>query len=418
MFLGTIDRSSARNFGCIGCEIPVPLGCGLSAKFEARGRFPCQEIRKWSMRIRPPSTPATNACGKFAAAACGKPSLRYSLRTMQDDLPSETESNHRRKLVVALGATMLAAPLPAVAQAPGRVWRVGFLSARAESGPNEEVFRQALRELGHVEGKNIVIEWRFSAGLSARYREMALDLVRQKVDCIVSFGIDTSLAVKLATPTIPIVMVSVSDDPVRRGLVASLARPGGNVTGFVVLGPDLSGKRLQMLREAVPRISRVAILWDRGSTANVSHVKETEVAARVLGIELQSLDVGAADGLENAFQAAAKGRAQALLVVATGFVNAHQARIADLAVKARLPAMYSNSQFPERGGLMSYAADNVEQFRGAATYVDRILKGAKPADLPVQQPTRFELIVNLDAARKIGLTVPAGVLLQANRVIE
>ena len=337
---------------------------------------------------------------------------------MQGNPQTEFEMNHRRKLLIALGASTLALPAAAVAQVPGRISRVGFLSARAASGPNEDVFRQALRELGHVEGKNVVIEWRYSAGLSERYREMAADLVRQKVDCIVSFGIEASLAAKLATPTLPIVMVSVSDDPVRRGLVASLARPGGNVTGFVVLGPDLSGKRLQMLKEAVPKVSRVAILWDRSSSANVSHLKETEAAARVLGIELQSLDVGAADGLENAFQAAAKGRAQALLVVATGFVNAHQARIADLAVKARLPAMYSNSQFPERGGLMSYAADNVEQFRGAATYVDRILKGAKPADLPVQQPTRFELIVNLDAARKIGLTVPAGVLLQANRVIE
>ena len=352
------------------------------------------------------------------ATASGKTLLRYFSPTMQGNLQSELELNRRRKLLIALGAGTVALAEAAVAQAPGRVSRVGFLSARAESGPNEEVFRLGLRELGLVEGKNVAIEWRNSGGLSERYREMALDLVRQKVDCIVSFGIDATLAAKLATPSIPIVMVSVSDDPVRRGLVESLARPGGNATGFVALGPDLSGKRLQLLREAVPKASRVAMLWARSSAANVSHVKETEAAARVLGIKLQSLDVGAAEDLENAFQAAAKGRAQAMLVVATGFVNAHQARIANLAVKAGLPAMYSNSQFPDHGGLMSYAADNAEQFRGAAGYVDRILKGAKPADLPVQQPTRFELVVNLDAARKIGLTVPAILLLQATRVIE
>lgn len=326
--------------------------------------------------------------------------------------------DHRRKLLVTLGASALAAAPACFAQLPGPVWRIGFISARAQSGPNEEVFRQGLRELGHVEGKDIAIEWRYGAGQSERYREMAVELVRLKVDCIVSFGIEASLAAKLATSAIAIVMVSVSDDPVRRGLVASLARPGGNVTGFVVLGPDLSGKRLQLLGQAVPKLSRVALLWDRSSTANASHVKETEAAARILGIELQLLDVGAPEDLDRAFQTAAIGRAQALVVVATGFVNAHQAYIAQLALKARLPTMYSNSQFPDRGGLMSYAADNVEQFRGAALYVDRILRGAKPADLPVQQPTRFELIVNLDAARKIGLTIPPGLRIQANRLIE
>ena len=275
-----------------------------------------------------------------------------------------------------------------------------------------------MRELGYVEGQNIAIEWHFSAGNADRYPEIATELVRLKVDCIVAAGIAPALAAKLATQTTPIVMVSANDDPVRRGLVASLARPGGNVTGFVVLGPDLASKRLQILKETLPKASRMAILWDRNSLASVSHVKETEAAARVLGLQLQSLDVGNAESLENAFQAAGKGHAQALLVVATGIMNNHQARIPNLAVKARLPVIYTSAQFVLAGGLMSYAADGVEQFRGAATYVGKILKGAKPVDLPVQQPTKFEFIINLKAAKQIGLTIPPNILARADKVLE
>lgn len=324
--------------------------------------------------------------------------------------------NNRRKIILALGATALASPLSSLAQT--KVWRIGFISARGESGANEEVFRQGLREFGYVEGQNIAIEWRFSAGKVDRYPEFAAELVRLKVDCMVTHGLGASLAAKLATPVIPIVMVNVNDDPVRRGLIGSLARPGGNVTGFVVLGPELAGKRLQLLKEMLPNASRMAILWDRNAPASVGHVKEAEAAARVLGVQLQSLDVGDEKGLEHAFQAVGKGRAQALVVVGTGFFNTHSARIANLAAKARLPAIGTGSQFMLAGGLMSYAADAVEQFRGAATYVDKILKGAKPADLPVQQPTKFEFLINLKAAQTLGIKIPGSVLVQATKVIK
>jgi putative tryptophan/tyrosine transport system substrate-binding protein len=326
--------------------------------------------------------------------------------------------NKRRKLVIALGASALVFPLSSIAQPQAKVWRIGFISTRSGMDSNEEAFRQGLRELGYVEGQNVVIEWRFGKGNTDLFREFAAELVRLKMDCIATSGIDATLAVKLVTQTIPVVMGGANDDPVRRGLVASLARPGGNVTGFVGIGWELAGKRLELLKEMVPKASRVAILWDPNSLPGVNHVKETEGAARVLGMQLQSLDVRDADALENAFQAAGKGRAQALTVVATGFLNSHQARITNLAAKARLPAIYSQAQFTRVGGLMSYGSDQSEQWRGVATYVDRILKGAKPADLPVQQPKKFELIINLKAARQIGLTVPPKLLARADNVIE
>jgi putative ABC transport system substrate-binding protein len=212
--------------------------------------------------------------------------------------------------------------------------------------------------------------------------------------------------------------VSVQDDPVRRGLVASLARPGANVTGFFLLGPELAEKRLQLLKEMLPNASRIAILWDRNVLSSASHVKEAEVAASVLGVRLQSLDVGDEKGLENAFQAAGKGRAQALIVVGTGFINIHSARIANLAIKARLPAIYTSSLFMRVGGLMSYGADASEQFRGAASYIDKILKGAKPANLPVQQPTKFELLVSRKTAKSLGLAIPQSLLIRADKIIE
>ncbi|MBI3370734.1 MAG: ABC transporter substrate-binding protein [Betaproteobacteria bacterium] len=326
--------------------------------------------------------------------------------------------NNRRKLVIALGAGVLAGPFGSSAQQQGKLWRIGFISSRAGRGPNEEVFRQSMLDLGYVEGQNIAIEWRFSPRNIDEYPEIAAELVRLKVECMVTASFSASLAAKLATPTIPIVMVSVQDDPVRRGLVASLARPGANVTGYVLLGPELAGKRLQLLKEILPGASRIAILWDRNIQGSVSHVKATEAAASVLGVQLQSLDVGDEKGLENAFQAAGRGRAQALVVVGTGFFNIHQARIANLATKAHLPSIYDSSGFVLAGGLMSYGADGGEQFRGAATYVDKILKGTKPADLPVQQPTKFEFFLNLKAAKAIGIKIPGSVLVQATKFIE
>ncbi len=336
---------------------------------------------------------------------------------MRDFAVTEGDWVNRRDAAIALLALGVA-PFSSFAQQQGKVWRVGYISARPESGPNEAVFRLGLRELGYVEGQNVAIEWRFGKGETDRYREIAAELVRLKVDCIVAVGVDASLQAKLASNSISIVMVSANEDPVRRSLVASLAHPGGNVTGFTVMGAALAGKRLGILKEVLPKATHVAVLWDRNSLPAASHVKEAEAAARAMGMQVQSLDVGSADALENVIQAAGKGGAQALLVVGTGLMNSQQPRVANLAAKAWLPAIYTTSQFVDAGGLMSYAADGVEQYRGAATYVARILKGEKPANLPVQQPTKFELVINLKAAKKIGLTIPRSVLVQADRVIE
>ena len=317
-------------------------------------------------------------------------------------------------VLIALGA----APLAAFTQQQGKVWRIGFISARPARGPNEAVFRAGLRELGYVEGQNVTIEWRFGKGETERYRENAAELVRLKMDCIVAVGVDATLQTKLTTNSIPVVMVSANEDPVRRGLVASLAQPGGNVTGFTVMGADLAGKRLEFLKEILPKAKHIALLWDPHSLAATSHVVASETAARALGVRVQALDVGNADALESAIQSASKGGAQALVVVGTGLMNSHQARLANLAAKARLPAIYTTSQFVDAGGLMSYAADGIEQYQGAATYVARVLKGEKPANLPVQQPTKFELVINLKTAKALGITIPQSLLLRADRVIE
>lgn len=326
--------------------------------------------------------------------------------------------NNRRKLLIALSAGALTVPLASFAQQQGKIWRIGYISTRAGIDANEEAFRQRLRELGYVEGQNIVIEWRFAKGEADLFPEIAVELIRLKVDCINANGIDATVAARQATKTIPIVMVGAADDPVRHGLVASLARPGGNVTGFINISSELSGKRLQLLKETLPKASRVAILSDSGSRPAAAHVRETEFAARALGVQLQSLKVRNPEDLENAFRAAGKGRAQALIVVQTGLVNSHRARIVNLAVKTRLPVMYTDSSFVLAGGLMSYGPDGPEQHRRAATYVDRILKGAKPADLPVEQPTKFEFVINLKAAKQIGLTIPPNVLARADKVIQ
>ena len=325
--------------------------------------------------------------------------------------------NNRRKLMVALGAGALAVPLRSFAQQQGKVWRIGYISQRPGIDEQTEGLRKGLRELGYIEGQNLAIEWRFSKGKADLLPGLAAELVRLKVDCIVATGTLPTRAAKQATPTIPIVMGNSEDDPVRLGLVASLARPGGNVTGFVNIGWELAGKRLQLLKETLPKASRVAILWDPNSSG-VGHVRETRLPARAMGIQLQSLEVWDPDDLDNVFRAAGKERAEALIVVAAGLVNNIRTPILNLAVKSRLPVMYTNSQFVLAGGLMSYGADSPEQLRRAAGYVDRILKGTKPADLPVQQPTNFEFTINLKAAKQIGLTIPQSVLARADKVIE
>jgi len=325
----------------------------------------------------------------------------------------------RRKFIIAGGAglCLLAAPMASIAQQQGKVWRVGYLSRRAGEA-RDKVFLTSLRELGYVEGQNIVIEWRFAKGKADLLPELAADLVRLKVDCIVANGTIASHAAKKATSTIPIVMGNSDDDPVRQGLVASLARPGGNITGFSNISADLAGKRLQLLKETLPKASRVAMIWDPDSRPAMGYVRETEVAARALGVQLQSLEVRDPEELENAFRAAGKGSAEALIVVGTGVLANDPARIVNLAIKARLPAIYNGPSWTLAGGLMSYGSNSADQYRHVATYVDKILKGVKPSDLPIEQPMKFELVINLKAAKQIGLTIPPNMLARADKVIE
>jgi putative tryptophan/tyrosine transport system substrate-binding protein len=307
----------------------------------------------------------------------------------------------------------------AQAQQPGKVPRIGVLSTSTRSSLATRVnaFRQGLRELGYVEGKNIVIEDRYAEGKPARVNELAAELVRARVEVIVTGGPTATRSAKEATVTIPIVMANVPD-PVGLGFVASLARPGGNLTGMTSGGPELSGKRLGLLKETVPKLSRVAILWNVTNPGSTEALKETEVAAPPLGLKLQSLELRTPDDFDSVFTAATKGHAEALLILGNPIADLHRARLATLATKSRLPAMYYASEFTEAGGLMSYAPNIAEQFHRAATYVDKILKGAKSADLPVEQPKKFEFIMNLKAAKQIGLTIPPNVLARADKVIR
>ena len=317
--------------------------------------------------------------------------------------------------VFTLCAVLFALSFSAEAQQSKKIPRIGFLTQRVGIEAREEAFRKGLRELGYIEGQNIIIEWRFTEGKRERQTNLAADLVRLKVDCIVTAGTSATHAAKQATDTIPIVMGGVGDDPVQQGFVASLARPGGNITGFAIMGADLAGKRLELLKEAFPKVSRVAFLWDPANPGLAAYFRETEVAARAIGVQLQSLEFRGSKDIEAAFRAAIKGRAEALIVVAGG---SHRERIVNLAAKGRLPAMYTDPTAVPAGGLMSYGADIPEQFRRAATYVDKILKGTKPADLPVERPIKFELIINLKTAKQIGLTIPPNVLARADRVIR
>ncbi len=319
----------------------------------------------------------------------------------------------------ALGALLLALSFPAEAQQPKKVHRIGFLSGGSPttSPGRREAFRQGLREHGYVEGKNIVIEWRYAEGKPERLSELAAELVRLKVDVIVSSGAAPTRPAKEATATIPIVM-AFDDDPVGNRFVASLARPGGNITGLSTLAPEISGKRLELLKETVPRLSRVAVLGTSTRPGNAQALRETELAAGAFGVQLQYLDVLDPKDIETAFRAATKGRADAVLVLASPVLFPQRTQIADLAAKNRLPAVYGTLESVEAGGLMSYGPSFTDLFRRAATYVDKILKGAKPADLPVEQPTKFELIINLKTAKQIGLTIPPNVLARADRVIR
>jgi len=305
------------------------------------------------------------------------------------------------------------------AQQPTKVPRIGFLiaSSRAVNAAREEAFLQGLRDLGYLEGKNIVIEWRSAEGKLDRLPALAAELVRLKVDVIVTAGPADTRAAKEATSTIPIVM-TFDNDPVANGFVASLARPGGNITGLSTLAPELSGKRLELLKEIIPKLSRVAIVGDSKNPGNALELKEVRSAAEAFKMTLHSLDVVDPKEIEPAFRAASKEGAGAVLVLGSPVLNAQRKQVGEFAVKYRLPAIYYTAEFVETGGLMSYGVSRNDLVRRAATYVDKILKGAKPADLPVEQPKKFDFIINLKAAKQIGLTIPPNVLARADRVIR
>jgi putative tryptophan/tyrosine transport system substrate-binding protein len=314
---------------------------------------------------------------------------------------------------------LLLTAVPARAQQTGKVTRIGFLiaSSPAAMAPRMDAFRQGLREIGYVEGKNIIIERRHAEGKSDRLPALAAELVSLKVDVIVTSGPTATRPAKGATSTIPIVM-TFDDDPIGSGFVASLARPGGNITGLSTLSPEISGKQLEHLKEIVPRLGRVAVFGTSTREGTAQNLKGMELAAAAFGVKLQNVDVLDPKDIETGFRSASSGRADAILVLQSPVFNSYRAQIADLAVKSRLPAIYSGRQFAEDGGLMSYGVNISDLDRRAATYVDKILKGAKPADLPVEQPTKFELVINLKAAKQIGLTIPASVLARADKIIR
>jgi putative tryptophan/tyrosine transport system substrate-binding protein len=320
---------------------------------------------------------------------------------------------------LALVAMLLVLGLPAEGQQPAKISRIGWLAAGSPSGvaPLTDAFRQGLRQLGYVEGKNIVIEFRYAEGKFDRLPDLAAEIVHLKVDVIVVANPEAIDAAKRATTTIPIVMVG-PGDPVGSGLVISLARPGGNITGLSMISPDLAGKRVELLKEAAPKIARVGVLWDALVPDNTLDFETTQLAARALGLKLQSLEVRSPEDLEGAFSTTAKQRLDALVVIGGGVINSHQKRILAFEVRNRLPAIYETVRSAEAGGLMAYGVNFTDLFRRAATYVDKILKGRKPADLPVEQPTKFEFVINLKTAKQIGLTIPPNVLARADKVIR
>ena len=346
----------------------------------------------------------------------------FPSKSLSDNGKPKIQKRPRRLKWAGLFAIVVALMLcgaRAEAQQPKKVPRIGFLNATSPSAVSAriEAFQQGLRELGYVEGKNIVIEYRYAEGKPDRLPALAAELVRLQVDVIVTAGATDTRAAKQATATIPIVMAQ-DNDPVGSGFVASLARPGGNITGLANVSPEVSGKRLELLKESVSKLSRVAVLGNATNPGNAQALRETEDAARALGLKLQYLEVQSPDGLETALKAAAKERSQALITLQNPVASTHRTRLVELVAKSRLPAMYFNKGFVESGGLMSYGVNVDDLNRRAATYVDKILKGRKPADLPVEQPTKFEFVINLKAAKQIGLTIPPNVLARADRVIK
>ena len=329
----------------------------------------------------------------------------------------------RRTFIATLAGGLLAAPLAGEAQQAARVPRIGILVPGAPSPPGApplpafEAFRQGLRDLGYVEGQSIVLETRWEEGKVDRYPELVRDLLRLRVEIILAGTTPAAVAAKQATRVVPIVMAAISD-PVRTGLVASLARPGGNVTGMSLLSAELSSKRIEALKEAIPILSRIAVMWNPRNPISPPLLKETEGAARSLGVQLQLLEVRSPEDLDGAFEAATKGAAQALLMLQDSMFTIHRAGIAQLGLKRHLPTMSGETGFAVAGGLMNYGPNINDSWRRSAAYVDKILKGAKPGDLPVEQPTKFELVINLKTAKALGLAIPPSLLLRVDEVIQ
>jgi putative tryptophan/tyrosine transport system substrate-binding protein len=320
---------------------------------------------------------------------------------------------------ILVAMTLLTVGVIAEAQQPKKVPRIGYLAGASHAAIafRLEAFRQGLRELGYLEGKNIGIEYRYSEGNFRRQKELAFELARANVDVIVTSGPASTRAAKEATATIPIIM-TFDSDPVGSGSVASLARPGGNITGLSTLAPEISGKQLELLKEIVPKLSRVAVIGSSANPGNAQVLKGMEAAAQVFSVKLQNLDILDPKELETVFRAALNERVDAVVALAGTVIIAQRAQIAELAIKSRLPAIYERREYVEAGGLMSYGVSITDLDRRAATYVDKILKGAKPAELPVEQPKKFEFIINLKAAKQIGLTIPPNVLARADKVIK
>ena len=322
-----------------------------------------------------------------------------------------------KKIFWVLGTLFFVTAFGAEAQQTAKISRIGVLlvNSSAASSSSTEALRQGLREIGYEEGKNIAIEYRYAEGKTERLPELAAELVRSKVDVIVSAGIQPSRAAKQATKTIPIVFPGVGD-PVGWGLVDSLARPGGNLTGFTNFSPELSGKRVELLKEAFPRISRIAVFRD--PTQPPQSFNETQSASKSFGLKLQSLEIRNVADIEQSFSAITKERTDAIMTLPQSGINIHRKRIVEFAERNRLPSTHADRLWVEAGGLMSYGPDNIDLWRRAATYVDKVLKGAKPADLPVEQPRKFEFHINLKTAKQIGVTIPQKVLVRADRVIR
>ncbi len=349
----------------------------------------------------------------------GVPSIQDSaLRTRHSALCGGVAMNKLFSILLIVVAVIVGGA--AEAQQPKKIPLIGRLGTASLStiSARTEAFRQGLRELGYVEGKNIVVEYRSAEGKPERMSELATELVRLKVDLIVSAGgAPTTRAAKEATVTIPIVMAQ-DGDPVGSGFVASLARPGGNITGLSTLHPEISGKQLELLKEIVPKLSRVAVFGTSTRPGTAQQLRQTELAAGAFGVQLQYLDVLSSKDIETAFQAAGKGRADAVLVLGGPVFTFQRTHVVEFAAKGRLSAIYPSPEFVEAGGLITYSVSRTDLHRRAAIYVDKILKGAKPGDLPVEQPTKFELVINLKAAKQIGLTIPPNVLVRADKVIK